>query len=246
MQIILIKILILLALITPILILSFDWGKKNYKNLLLFLLIYFVWSFFNSPLYEGIFGIDFISSIWNWEGKIFAFIFSILFVFIFRKNISENNFFTLKQNAKSLKYTLSVIVLITLLSATFTFFSEEKYELDFDTLAFRLTMPGLDEEFAFRGLMIAFLLPSLKPAFTVGNLRFGNPAVVVTAFLFGLVHGISFTYNLPIMFDYFAFTYTFIFGLIWGWMLLKSRSIVMPVVSHNLNNFVVTLLTMIK
>lgn len=246
MQIILIKILILLGLISPILILSFDWKRQNYKNLFLFVLIYFVWAFFNSPLYEGILGIDFISSKWNWEGKIFAFICSILLAFAFKKNIIENNFFTIKQKAKSIKYTLSVTLLITLLSAVITFFSEEKYELDFDTLAFRLTMPGLDEEFAFRGLMIAALLPSLKPAFSLGNFHFGNPAVAVTAFLFGLVHGISFNFNWPFQFDYFAFSYTFIFGFIWGWMLLKSRSIVMPVVSHNLNNFVVTLVTMIK
>ena len=238
--------MLLLGLITPILILSFNWKRQNFKNLLLFVLIYFVWSFFNSPLFEGVFGIDFISSKWNWEGKIFAFVCSILLAFAFKRNISENNFFTINQKAKSIKYTLSVTVIITLLSAIITFFSEEKYELDFDTLAFRLTMPGLDEEFAFRGLMIAVLLPSLKPTFSIGNIRFGNPAVVVTALLFGLVHGISFTYNWPFQFDYFAFTYTFIFGLIWGWMLLISRSIVMPMVSHNLNNFVVTLVTMIK
>lgn len=241
-----IKIFIIIGLILPILILTFNKERKNFKNILLFLFYYLLWCFFNSPLRDFIPNLDFIDSKWNWVGKILAFSFSILFIFIFRKNFKENNFFTLKQKEKSIKPILLVIGLILLISILFNYFTPEKLALSFDTLAFQISMPGLDEEFAFRGIMLGLLLNSLNDFIQIGKFKLINPSLLITAILFGLIHGIPLTPYLDFKFDYFSFCYTFIFGLVWGWMALKSKSILAPILSHSLTNFTVTLITMIK
>ena len=243
---VIIKVLIILGLFLPIIVLTFDKNRKNYKNLLLFLFYYFMHCFFNSPLRGLIGNFIIIDSKWNWDGKIFSFIFSILFIIIFNKNLKENNFFTLKQKEKSIKPSLFLIGSILIVSAFFTYFSHEKSAFNFDTLAFQISMPGLDEEFAFRGIMIGLLLTFLNVSILIGKIKLINPAILITAILFGLMHGFPLTPNLEFTFDYFSFGYTFMFGILWGWLLLKSRSILMPLISHNLNNFIITLITMIK
>jgi len=241
-----IKILIIIGLILPILFLTFNKENKNYKNVLLFILFYFIWCFFNSPLREFIVNANFIDSRWNWVGKFLAFIFSIIFVFIFHKSFNGNNFFTLKQKEKSIKPILFVIGLILVIAASFNYFTPENNALNYDTLAFQISMPGFDEEFAFRGIMLGLLLKTLNDSIKIGKIKLINTALLITALLFGLIHGIPLTPYLDFQFDYFSFCYTFIFGLIWGWMVLKSKSILTPILSHNLTNFISTLMTMIK
>lgn len=240
------KILILLGITLPFLILSFDRKRNNYKSILLFVFYYLGWCFFNSPLRGLVINTGIIESKWNWEGKLLDFIFSVLFISVFYYYFEGNNFFTFRQNKKSVKPILIAILSILFFSALITYFTSGTVPFDIDTLAFQLTMPGLDEEFAHRGIMMGLLLTALKPSFIPLKSGIINPAIFVTALLFGLVHGLPLTPFADYRFDFFAFGYTFIFGLIWGWMALKSRSVLTPVISHCANNFVVTMITMLK
>jgi len=240
------KILILLGVTLPFLYLSFDRDRKNYKSLLLFVFYYLGWCFFNSPLRGLVINTAIIESKWNWEGKILAFIFSVLFISVFHSHFNDNNFFTFRQIKNSVKPILLTVLSILFLSSLITYFTSGATTFDIDTLAFQLTMPGLDEEFAHRGIMMGLLLSTLKPSFIPQKSVILNPAILVTALLFGMVHGLPLTPVADYRFDFFAFGYTFIFGLIWGWMALKSRSILTPIISHSANNFVVTLVTMLK
>jgi membrane protease YdiL (CAAX protease family) len=107
-------------------------------------------------------------------------------------------------------------------------------------------MPGLDEEFAYRGIMLGLLCSALRDHISIGKTKIISPAVLVTATLFGLIHGFPLTPYLDWKFDYFSFCYTFIFGLVYGWMVLKSRSVLTPTLTHSLTNFTSTLITMLK
>ena len=175
-----------------------------------------------------------------------AFIFSIIFILIFKKRFQVDNFFTFRQKEKSIKPILLAIGIILTIAIIFNYFTEDKVLLNFDTLAFQISIPGLDEEFAHRGIMLGLLCSALRDHISIGKTKIISPAVLVTALLFGLIHGFPLTPYLDWKFDYFSFVYTFIFGLVWGWMVLKSRSIVAPTLSHSLTNFISTLMTMIK
>lgn len=77
-------------------------------------------------------------------------------------------------------------------------------------------IPGFVEEFLFRGVFMRNLLPYGKTA-----------AVVVSALLFALMHQ-----------NFLQFFYTFIAGLVLGYLFLKTGSIWCGVIVHTLNNFV--------
>ena len=155
---------------------------------------------------------------------------------LIRKDINKNFFLTLKQNKSSVIQLLLVSLLIVLCSSLFTYLTYEKVILDYDALAFQIILPGLDEEIAFRSIMIGLLLSSLRETSLSKRFIFFNPAILITSLLFGLAHGFPLT-TVQLKFDYFSFGYTFIFGIIYGWMVIKSRSILIPILTHNLNNF---------
>lgn len=119
-------------------------------------------------------------------------------------------------------------------------FGKSKFNLE--TLAFQLTVPGIDEEIIFRGILLGLLMSSLKE-----NIKFlGNPSVLLTGILFGLMHALTLKNDLSINFNSIYFFQTGIAGYIWGWITIKSRSILMAILSHNFSNFFGTLVTMIK
>lgn len=94
----------------------------------------------------------------------------------------------------------------------------------------------------FRGILFGLLLSALRQ-----NIPFlGNPALLITSALFGFMHALTLSENYSIRFNALYFIQTAFAGWVWGWVTLRSRSILMPVLSHNLSNFFGTLVTMLK
>lgn len=77
-------------------------------------------------------------------------------------------------------------------------------------------LPAIGEEFLFRGV--------LQRIFTDWT-RNSHWAIAITAFVFSFVH-----------FQFFGFLTRFLLGLLFGYLMLWSRSIWVPVVAHFINN----------
>lgn len=229
------------ALLLPFAILFLNKKSKiNFLRLLIFVSCYVVYQLFLVlPSINAVF--DVIESRWNWEGKALGIICGISCYFIFRRYFHENDFFTLKQNRENLKPTLIVAVGLVLLS-TVVWFLLGKSQFNMETLAFQISLPGVDEEIMFRGILLGLLTSSLKEKTTF----VGNPSVLLTAILFGFMHGLTLDKNYAIDFEPIYFIQTTFAGYLWGWITLKSRSILLAILSHNFSNFFGTLATMIK
>jgi uncharacterized protein len=214
--------------------------KENHLRILFFTLIYIVYQLvLILPKLSREF--DFIQSGWNWEGKIFGIAFGTLCYFIFKKYFSPNNFFTFKQDAENKKKTWTLSIAVIIIMSVIYYFIEQS-EFDKETLAFQLTMPGLDEEIMFRGILLGLLLTALPAKIPY----IGNPAVLLTVILFGLLHALSLSKDYQVDFDPVYFLHTGIGGYIFGWLALKSRSLVLPILTHGFTNFFAALATMIK
>ena len=215
-------------------------SKLNFERIFIFTFCYVIYQIFLVlPKLNSTF--DFIKSSWNWDGKIFGIICGITFYFIFRNYFKENHFFTLKQNKENFRPALIGAISIVLLS-TIVWFLLGKSDFDTETLAFQLTVPGIDEEIMFRGILLGLLATSLKDKISF----LGNPSVLITAILFGFMHALTLNKNYAIDFEPIYFLQTGLAGYIWGWITIKSRSILLAILSHNLSNFFGTLSTMIK
>ncbi len=221
-----------LCIILPIIILTLkDKTKKTLKILIVFGLYYLMNSLLlYLPLEFK--ELTFINAEWNWTGKIFAISGSFIFLLLYKQFDLKDYFLTLNQNKGFIKKGALIVALILLVKSMISFYFGSIVKGNIETILFQLTMPGIDEEIAYRGIMLGLLVNALKPF----RETIFHPAILVTAILFGLGHGLFMTKSFELSFDIFSFLSSCILGIIWGWLTIKSGSIVLSLTSHNLGN----------
>jgi membrane protease YdiL (CAAX protease family) len=230
-----ITLIIELIVITPIIFIALNKDNHKFKYLLLFVSYYFFYSILLA-IPNWIPALRIIESTWNWSGKIYAITGSILFYIIFRKSLANYSYITFKQNDNSLKPKTYIIFIVFLVTIGLALFSVQKSETRFEDLLFQSTIPGLDEELAFRGIMLGLLSNSLRSKVNFGPINLGNPALLIISTLFGFAHSLHINANWNIQQNWLEFLDTFVIGWILGWMTIKSGSILMSILSHNLIN----------
>lgn len=188
----------------------------------------------------------FMGKTWNWSGKIYATIGSGLIYFIFKKDFKQTDLITLDQQPNSLPANLLLMLVILTANTMSAWLVGSKQAFNIEALAYQLTMPGIEEELLFRGILLS-LLATMYPK-PIGGKRWtmGYPSIWLTATLFGLVHGLQLTNNWFLTMNWAYFGSTFLPGWLFGWMALRSRSMLLPTLTHNLANFCLTLISMIK
>lgn len=237
----LIEAFIQIAIVLPLVFLFL----KNYKQANLLRVLSFVFCFVVYQLVLVLprlyIGMDFIQSSWNWDGKLLGIAWGIICFFAFRSLFKENNFFRIKQDKANFKEARLVAILLVVIS-TVVWYALGKSEFDLETLAFQISLPGLDEEILFRGVLLGLLMSALK-----GRGKWiAMPGLWIISILFGLVHGLQLKDNYSLSFDSLYFLQTGFAGYVWGWITIKSRSILLAIFSHNLSNFFGSLSMMLK
>ncbi len=224
-----------LIIVSPIIGIAMNRTDRRWKYLILFSLYYlgYFCLLFAPLLYPEL---NFIDSDWNWSGKIYAIVGSILFYILFRKAFSTHNYITFKQRDTSLKPKLIITIIVFLVAVGLAALSIYKSATRLDYFLFQFTMPGLDEELAFRGIMLGLLSNTLPSRVYFKNRSLGNPALLITSILFGLVHSFQIDRDWGFHQNWFEFTSTFATGLLLGWLTIKSGSIVMSILIHGLIN----------
>ena len=178
----------------------------------------------------------------NWSGKIIAIVLGCLCFVIFKKYFNENNFFTRKQDTKNIKSVIIVSCITILLLCIQSLFDGSEQPNSIEYLLFELLMPGIDEEIMFRGILLGLLLSSIKVRIPL----IGNPSLLMISLLFGLGHGLQIGPDFSFNIDPVTIVYTGILGYILGWITIKTKSILFPIIMHNAFNFLPTLILRIK
>ncbi|MNS63579.1 CAAX amino terminal protease self- immunity [compost metagenome] len=171
---------------------------------------------------------------WNWQGKILALAASLVVIALPGFGRRETGL-TVVQAPGSLKPALPVVgFYVGLFLILALIFPNEG--LSVEALAFQLTMPGLEEEVFYRGV----LLVALGRAFA-GRVRFlgvdWGLGAILSCVLFGLAHAFGFSDG-EFSFDPLTMGLTAVPSLIAVWLALKTRSLVLPVLLHNFGNAV--------
>lgn len=239
---------ILIESILPILVLLpltifFIKDKGKIKSIGLFSLIFILYQIV-LKLPTEISELQIIHSKWNWTGKLFAIIFGVLTYLLLRKRLIPFDFIHFRQDLKSLKKTF-LMSCVPICIAIFSYFDTSK-QFDKETLLFQLTMPGIDEEIMFRAILLGLLLSCFKDKIIIRNINLGNPSILFIGLLFGVVHGLAITDNYKLTFELSPFIWTFFYGFIWSWITIKSKSILQPIISHNMSNFLQNIIRMTK
>jgi membrane protease YdiL (CAAX protease family) len=233
--------IIQLAVVLPLILLFVKkYNKENGRRILVFSLLFIAYQLIeNLPKH-----VDFLKIIkgsWNWNGKILGIVFGIGSYFLFRRLFAEHDYFKLKQDKagfkKAVMVSLAVVILATVL---WSVFGKETFNLE--SLAFQLTLPGIDEEIMYRGIFLGLLMSGLKERVK----GIGNPGLLITSILFGLIHALKLNDQYSPTLNLLYFVQTGLAGYAWGWVTIKSKSIVLAMLSHNFSNFFGTLAMMLK
>ncbi|KIC04072.1 hypothetical protein OA88_01125 [Flavobacterium sp. JRM] len=229
-------------LVLPLMII-FIRDKNLLKTIGLFLLIFTCYQIIlKVPIEYKVFQI--INGKRNWTGKLLGISFGLLTYLLLYQKLKPFIFLRFKQEPKTLLKTIlasSIMICI----AFFSYFDSAK-DFDIEILMFQLTMPGFDEEIMFRGILLGLLLTCLQDKIRMRERSFGNPSILIIGVLFGLVHGFSITNSFQLKFEFYPFIWTFVSGYIWSWVTVESKSILLPIISHNVTNFTQNLIRMIK
>ena len=236
-QFLLEPILHLVVILPLLLIFMKERTKENYLRVLSIVGCYFIYYFALTLQYHfDCFNI--IDGSWNWDGKIYGIVCGIAIYFIFRRQLSNNNFFTLKQDKVGLKSALKVVIAILSIAILGGVVNDREFNIE--TLLFQISMPGIDEEIMYRGVLLGLMCSALR----AGGAAWRNPAIIINAVLFGLVHSLSLGDG-ALQFNSVNFMWTGLLGYGFGYITIKTRSILIPMLTHNLYNFTLNLLAMI-
>lgn len=175
---------------------------------------------------------DLIGGAWNWQGKLLA-LAATLAIAASPAIGWRRAGLTLSQAPGSMKPALPVAAcycaFFVIIAMAFPGGPSSG-----EAIAFQLTMPGLEEEPFYRGL----LLLALDRAFT-GRKRFLGVdwgwGAVLSCFLFGMGHAFGFTQG-GFSFDPITMALTALPAFIAVWLRLRTGSVLLPVLLHNFGN----------
>ncbi len=170
---------------------------------------------------------------WNWQGKVLALAATLALAALPAFGWKASGL-TLAQAKGSLKASIPVVLLYCGFFVVMARIFPSGGGATPETIAFQLTMPGLEEEPFYRGL----LLLALDRAFT-GRVRllgvdWGWGAVLSCA-LFGLAHAFGFSHG-HFSFEPMTMALTALPAFIAVWLRLRTGSLLLPVLLHNFGN----------
>ena len=182
--------------------------------------------------------LQFWPSNWNWEGKTLAVALSLAVAAPPLLGWRKSGF-TLEQDRKGLK---GALILCGLLVALFTglalYFPGQGTDLD--TLAFQLTMPGLDEELFYRGVLLLMLNEAFGRPLRVLGAHMGWGALI-SSVAFGLAHALGYSDG-GFTFDALTMLLTGAPALLLVWLREKTGSVLLPILMHNFGNSIFLLI----
>ncbi len=175
---------------------------------------------------------------WNWIGKFLTIAWVLVFLWIGPLS-AKNIGLTLKHHAGSIIPALQVtVVFIAVKGLGAIFMRAGSSNAITETLLFQITMPGLAEEPAYQGILLALMILALGGKPVSGEFqwnRISKWAVFITAITFGVVHALS--YHAGFQFDFSSFLFPFLAALVFAWLRLSTGSLLFPILAHNGGNF---------
>ena len=234
-----------LACLLPFILLFINKDVTAKLRLILLFSFFFIMMQFLLLLPINVPELDFIGGSWNWSGKIYATIASLFFYFATKQHFQNHQYLKIEQSKDSRK-KVKIVFIVILLYAVLEGILFYNRGLDGEKLLFQATLPGIEEEIEYRAVILGLLSTLLVDKFKVFNLYLHYPAIWIIGILFGLIHALKLTTDWSLTFNTIHFIKTFILGVAWSWMTLKTRSIILPMISHNLSNFIPNLIGMLK
>ena len=235
-----------LALLVPLFALAFlarGKGKSAVKPVLLFAVFFLldmacIWLFKLVKVVPDWGG-------WNWQGKVLEAGWPVLLALALPAAFGAKRIgLALPENKRNwrdfavacLLYTLIMVPLLLYMAG-----GHPKFGADLPTYAYEGSMPGLGEEFVYRGVLLMLLNEAFGRPWKFAGIQLGWGFVIVTA-MFGSLHGIDASSFTDVHIYWSAMIFPALTGLVLAWLRERSGSVWPGVLFHNFVNLLNTLL----
>lgn len=171
----------------------------------------------------------------NWSGKILAIGLTLAMMKMIPQSSALEMGLTLRQNSGSILPSTFAAIALCIFAWGVIWLVGNQNEPTIERLLYQATMPGLDEELFFRGLLFAVFLRAF-PATSPGAGKGYWPAAAVVTFLFAAGHALIFNKG-SLAFDPLFLAYAAVLGFGLLWIRQRTGSLLLPVLVHNIINF---------
>ena len=181
---------------------------------------------------------DLIGGDWNWQGKMLALVITLAVAALPAFGWTRSGLtLTHAQGSWRAAWPVAALYCGFFLAIALSF---PGGPASAEEIAFQLTMPGLAEEFFYRGT----LLLALDRAFQARKLLLGVEwgwGAILSCWLFGMDHAFGFAAG-EFSFDPAIMALTAIPSLLAVWLRLRTGSLLLPVLLHNFGNAIALLI----
>jgi membrane protease YdiL (CAAX protease family) len=175
---------------------------------------------------------DLIGGDWNWQGKLLALAATLAIAALSAFGLRRVGL-TFRQDPGSLMSALPVAaVYCTFFVMIAALFPGDNPQAE--DVAFQLTMPGIEEEPFYRGILLFALDRAFRARKRLLGVDWGWGAVLSCA-LFGMAHAFGYS-ETGFSFDPFVMVLTAVPSFIGVWIRLRTGSLLLPVLLHNFGN----------
>jgi membrane protease YdiL (CAAX protease family) len=172
---------------------------------------------------------------WNWQGKILALAATLAIASLPAVGWRRSGL-TLAQAPGSLRPCAIVALVYCAVFTVLAFVFPDRSPASAETIAFQLTLPGLEEEPFYRGVLLLCLDRAFRGRIRLLGVDWGWGAILSCA-LFGLAHAFSYRHG-QFALDPATMAVTALPSFIAVWIRLRSGSVAIPILMHNFGNSV--------
>lgn len=180
---------------------------------------------------------------WNWMGKLAAIAAALAMLPLLSANERRETGLTLRFKKGWLIRALPAVLLLIAIPIAFAR-NATRQAWSTEAIVFQATLPGIDEELAYRGLMLAvFNVAFLRP-WKFARTSIG-PALFITSIMFGVAHGVT-VGDSGLSVNAFNLFRTTFGGLLYGFIMESCGTLIAPILAHNVSNTARYLFVMLK
>lgn len=173
----------------------------------------------------------FPDSSWNWTGKLLALL-GILGIAALPSFGWRESGITFPQTKNSGVAWIVFGIFATAVFAAAIYFGDGRD--DWDTVLFQWSMPGIQEELFYRGVLLLALNEAFTARVRAAGAEIGWGGILATV-AFGLIHSLFYGDG-GVSFDALAFAITGGPALLVLWLREKTGSVLLPILAHNVAN----------
>ncbi|KAB2808631.1 CPBP family intramembrane glutamic endopeptidase [Phaeocystidibacter luteus] len=215
-----------LLLILGLGILGYQGKSADISKMLIAVISFFM---YKSILYEG-FGLlsfpDVIPGKYNWEGKLASLVLLVLISFLAFGKDWDGVGWTRKIQNKKKTWTVTG-VLFVLYGLYALFYLSGRIQEDANSFLYQISMPGFSEEWMYRGVLFALLIPTAE-----AQKKEFWPAAIAITLLFAFTHAFRITGEVELTFNTGNFIYALVTGSAFMYLRVLSGSLWVPILLH--------------